>query len=328
VRFAEGGQDLWQARLSDGALRALTRTPAREESWPYWSEAARLLVFEVSPGGGEEARSDLLLLDPATGSERPLARTPARAERWPAWSPDGSRIAYAFWGGEPAAGIALVDPATGGLELLAGDGSGDSFLRPVFAPDGARLVAQRRRARGKEGDSDLWLLAPGAAPKPLLRDPEWFDWKPQFSRDGSRVFFSRRPARGGPNDLASVAIDGGDLRPVVAGPADESSAAPSPTRDEMAFVSDREGASGVFLAGLTGEGARALSGAPGWSEFAPRWSPDGERIALVAAPAALGTPRLLDRASLLATRLRVRDREGSLLLDTPGFMADWMPPWR
>jgi Tol biopolymer transport system component len=204
---------------------------------------------------------------------------------------------------------------------------GDSFVRPAFAPDGARLVAQRR-AMGQGADSDLWLLAPGAAPRPLVRDPDWFDGKAQFSRDGARVLFSRRPPGGGPSDVASAAAAGGDLRLVISGPADEHSASPSPVRDEIAFVSDRDGESGIFLAGIGGENARALPRLPGFSEFAPRWSPDGERIALVAVPAAAGAPRLSEPESLAATRLRVIDREGRLLLDTPGFMADWMSPWQ
>jgi Tol biopolymer transport system component len=327
VRLEGGSQDLWQVRLSDRVERALSRTPEREESWPYWSEAAVRLVFEGAERRGDRiSPSDLWLLDPATGSERRLARTPRRSERWPAWSPGGGRVAFAFWGGRPVNGIALADPQSGALELVAGGAAGDSFLRPAFAPDGARLVAQRRAA-GAGADSDLWLLAPGRAPEPLVRDPRWFDWKPQFSRDGASVYFSRRPVGGGPADVASVAVDGGDLRSVVAGPADEHSAAPSPVRDEIAFVSDRGGASAVFLAGLGGEGARALARAPGWNGFAPRWSPDGERIAIVATPAVAGAPRLGDPESLAQTRLRVVDREGRLLLDTPGFMADWMSPW-
>ncbi len=325
MRIAAGSQDLWQVRLADRAERALARTPARAESWPLWSQAAGLLLFEASEAGGPEVASDLWLLDPASGGEWPLTRTPARAERWAAWSPDGRRVAYAFWGGEPAAGIALADAAGGAVEILAAAGAGDSWLRPAFSPDGAQLVAQRR-AKGARGDTDLWLLAAGAAPRPLLRDPAWFDWRAQFSRDGRRVFFSRRPVGGGPHQVASVAVDGGDLRRLAAF-GDDHSVTPSPTRDEIAFVSESQGTSDVFLAGPGGEGARPLAPTPDWSELAPRWSPDGERIALIATPAAVGTPRLRKPESLRATRLRVLDRQGHLLLDTPGLMADWMPPW-
>jgi hypothetical protein len=38
-------------------------------------------------------------------------------------------------------------------------------------------------------------------------------------------------------------------------------------------------------------------------------------------------PRLGSAATQAETRLRVLDREGGVLLETRGLMADWMPPW-
>ena len=37
--------------------------------------------------------------------------------------------------------------------------------------------------------------------------------------------------------------------------------------------------------------------------------------------------RLSDRAGLAQAHVVVFDRQGRALLDVPGFMPDWMPPW-
>jgi Tol biopolymer transport system component len=202
----------------------------------------------------------------------------------------------------------------------------DFFLRPSFGPGGRRLVAQRRGPDGQ--GSNLWILAPDQAPRPLTSEPAWFDMKARFTRDGSRVIFSRRSASGGPYDIASIATDGSGLRTHTSGPdSDDHSARPSPNRDAFAFVSDRAGSYDVFVAEFEGDRVRQLTHTPDLNEFAPRWSPDGERLVVIATPASAGKPRLVDREHLADARVVVLDRTGQVLFDTPGYNPDWMPPW-
>jgi hypothetical protein len=63
------------------------------------------------------------------------------------------------------------------------------------------------------------------------------------------------------------------------------------------------------------------------NEFAPRWSPDGERLVVIVNDASAGAPRLDDPESLAAIRLRALDRDGRVLFEAPGYNPDWMPPW-
>jgi Tol biopolymer transport system component len=355
VRLIGSSSELMRARLSDGEVGALTGTPDREESWPYWSHPARRLVFQVSPALVGKS-SDLMLWDPDAG-ETPLFETPERDERWPAWSPRGRRLAFAFRsrgpaptapagrarrepkksqggaggqraGGESAAaGVATVDLEGGELAVLARSGPRDFFFRPSFAPDGERLVVQRRGGSGR--GSDLWILSRQAPPRPLTRDPAWFDMKPWFTRDGTRVVYSRRRADGGPRDIESVTVEGGDRRVIASTPrSDDHSARPSPTRDEIAFVSDRDGASQLFLADLSGSAVRKLTDSPERNHVAPRWSPDGERLVVTLSPAEGAEPRLVDQSSLEGAGILVVDRRGEVIFETSGFMPDWMPPWR
>jgi TolB protein len=326
ARVVDGAQDLARVRLSDGAVRPITRTPNRDESWPYWSTHARRVVFQRNEGRGEG--SDLWLWDPESGGEEALAGIEGREERWPVWSPTAPWLVFAFRGGDPVAGVARVDLGLAGrsFELLASSGARDIFFRPSFSSDGRRLVAQRRDASGR--GSSLWILEPGLNPRRLTNDDAWFDLKAWFTLDDSRIVYSRRRADGGPHQVVSVDAAGGDVRPLVeASDADEHSGRPSPTRDEIAFVSNRSGSYDVFLMGLDADAVQALTRTPDLDEYAPRWSPDGERLVVTVVEARAGAPRLGDPAALADARLQVLDREGAVLLETPGLMADWMPPW-
>ncbi|HXK22244.1 MAG TPA: hypothetical protein VMS55_06150 [Myxococcota bacterium] len=325
VRREGAGFDLARARIADGAVRPLWRTPDRDEAWPTWSDAAKRLAFQV---GGRHARepSDLWTWQPGQDEPSPLWRTPHRDEAWPAWSPVAPQLAFAFRGGAQEPGVAVV-AFEGGKQVavpIASAAPPALFLRPRFAPDGASLVAQRRSA----DDSQLFVLVRGREPRALTRDPAWFHLKGAFTRDGSRVVFTRRPRGGGPSQVASVDLSGGDLR-VLAGAdgTDAQSGTPSPKRDEVAFVSSRDGNSELYLAPLDGGAPQRLSRTPDQDEGAPHWSPDGERIAVTLAPREPGGASRRNDETLEGTRVRVVDRSGQVLFEAEGLMPDWMPAW-
>ena len=322
VQVIAGSPDVVRVRLADGALRPVTETPDRDEIWPYWSERARRLVFQVTPDEGE---SDLVVWSEQFG-ERLLGATQSREERWPAWSPVEPELAYAFRGdGIPPSGIAVADFGSGEHRILGNGGPHDPFLRPGWAPDGAALVAQRRLGSGR--GSNLWLLKPGEPPERLTRDRRWLDFKPFFTRDGASIVYSRQPSSGGAGQIVQLVIGGGKRRLATLEGSSDHSARPSPSRDEVVFVSDRAGRPQVHLLQLeTGE-VRRLGELDG-TAFAPRWSPDGELLAVTVAPPGAAEPRLADRQSLANARVVVIDRTGAVRLDVPGLMPDWMPPWR
>jgi len=324
VRIVGASNEIVRVRLADAAAKALTATPAVEETWPYWSELAGRLVYLASPDG---VRHDLMLFDPERGTTTAIAHSPKRDEQWPAWSPRQPQLAFAFRGGSPPSGLALADLPSRSEQLLAAAGEQDFFLRPSFAPDGATLVAQRRGADAR--GSQLWTIAVGGAPQPLTRDPAWFDMKPVYTRDGSEICFSRRPVAGGPSDVLAIPAGGGVPRTLASSPAsNDHSARPSPRRDEIVFVSDRDGPSALYLAPLTGGAPQPLSHDATRNFYAPHWSPDGERVVAIATPIRVGRPQLAEPDSLAETRTVVFDRAGRSIFDAPGFMPDWMPPWR
>jgi Tol biopolymer transport system component len=314
VRREGDSFDLYRARLSDGSVVPLRVTPDVEERWPYWSAGAGLLMFQSRRAG--RSRGDrLVVLDPDDGRVEPVAEPPARNEHWPMWSPDGRAIAYSFsvaTVGESPSGLALVDLATRESEVIAPAGGEVHVIRPEFSPDGEQVLAQRTTSKD---DSKLWMLGSGERPR-RLTDQNEIEQKGRFSRNGDWIVYTRRARIRSPGDLVMIRPDGSEGHVVSSMPAyDDHTARPSPTRDELAFISNRRGNPEAFLVPFTGGRAKRLTRTPHRHENAPRWSPDGEKIALT----------VLEAGEVY--RVVVVDRDGAVLLDVPGQMPDWMPPW-
>jgi Tol biopolymer transport system component len=325
VRVVDRSTEIIRVRLSDGAERAITNTPGRAERWPYWSQSARRLVYQTGDPGDPKS-SDLVLFDPQTNTESALLTTPQREERWPGWSPDGRAVVYAFRGGIPASGVAITNWRQHRDALIARAGNNDFYLRPNFSPGGSRLVVQRL-SPAPEKVSNLWILSPRARPRRLTHDPAWRDSKAWFTRDGSRVVYTRRPAGDGPYDIFGIDTRGGEPVAIIHSDANDHSARPSPSRDEIVFVSDRFGSSDVFTADLGGGGTRILGRTPDTNDLAPRWSPDGELVVVTRVGRTIADFGSMTREALSKARIAVLDREGRQLFETAGAMPDWMPAW-
>lgn len=320
VRSVDGQTDLFRARLSDGAVEPLLSTADVEEVWPYWSDAAGMLLFQHRAVGAQAY--DLSLWSTRSGVV-PLVVTADRDEQWPDWSPDGSRVVFAQRGGATAPGLAWVDVATRAETVIARSNARDVFYRPSFDAAGLRVVAQRRDAQGR--GSTLWIAARDAAPQKVTRESGCEELKPFFTRDGASIVFTRQCGAAPREVMRADAAGAVTALPGVRAGADEHSARPSPTRDEVAFVSDRNGARDVFLVPLAGGEPVNLTDTPDRDEFAPRWSPDGERLVLTSAPRK-PPGREGDRLDPRTTRLVVVDRNARILFETEGLMPDWMPP--
>lgn len=327
VRDEGGNADLMRARLSDHRVVRVAHTPEREERWPYWSSVANLVVFQTRSYRASLI-TDLRLWDPSTGEERSLTRTPKRDERWPTWSPTAPEVAFVFKYPRGRSGIALLDAESLRTRVVARTGPRDAFRRPTFAPDGRSFVAERRTPAEL---TRLWLLEPGQPPRILTREPDRVDGKAGFAPDGASLVFTRRPRQKGPGDLARLDLATGEETVFASLPeADDHSGKLSPVRDELVFVSDRDGNHDIFLAEPPEGEARNLTRTPDLTEGAPIWSPDGERIAILrwATDASRTNVRPGEiRPDPARAQIAVIDRNGRVLFETDGTMADWMPAW-
>lgn len=325
--------DLWRARLFDRAARPLIQTPDRDESRPVWSESASALVLEARPAAARYPAPGRLVLWKA-GQERELPGERAYSELWAAWAPREARLVYVVRRLRPAAGdglirngVALVDLAEDEHTLLAGGTARDRYARPAFSPDGRLVVVEHRTPRPLVTRLALFNGS-GDAPR-VLTSERYHATQPSFTRDGRYILFSRRDGVRGPRDLMRMEPDGSGLQPFASRPeSDEHAAVGSPTRDEVAFISNRDGKRDVHLVPLAGGPARNLSKDLALEVTAPCWSPDGAHIALTAFPYDAARPKESRQRNGPATaQVLVLDREGRVVLQTSGFAPDWMPPW-
>lgn len=333
VRVTDAGDtDVFQARIADGAVRQLAETPEWLESNPEWLPSVQRVLYVARPVADPTASSRLMIRDPLRGDAAAVSEKSFLKEWDVSASADGKRLAYIFEsppGIVPPMGVRVASPMTGLDAMLGSVPQASAYLSPRFSPEAASVAVQ---IHGKNRGDDLWLLLNDGQREPLVNDRRWDDTAPRFTSLGSSIFFSRSafrraPRRRGRNAGRQVEpLGGGDVcRVQVAtkqvdcviqsGDAREHAVEPSPTREEIVFVREKDGASDLFLAEFEGGNERQLTDSPDRAERGPVWSPDGDRIAYADGRAA--QPRIV-----------VIDRQGAVLFETLGAQPGWAPPFQ
>jgi Tol biopolymer transport system component len=321
VRQTERGLDLFRARLADGAVRELTRTPDRNEDWPTWSDSAARLAFLTAPTE-ERSSWDLLVWSAGKRGQAALYES-GRTEYFLDWSPTAPTLAYSHQAADGNFVVAQIDIEHNTRLLLARVTGGGILARPSYSFDGRRILAQQVGS----GVSQLLVLEPDRNPRLLTGEPAFYDDHGRFTRDDAWVVFDRRASWDAPGDVLLVRPEGGEARNLTESPEhDDHSPRPSPVRTEITFVSDRTGANDVYVLDYESGQLRNLTGTPDQGEWMPQFSPDGERIAFVVLPPAFRVGKApLDYRQ---ARIAVVDREGRRLFETAGINPYWMPAWR
>ncbi|NNE44155.1 MAG: hypothetical protein HKN12_08090, partial [Gemmatimonadetes bacterium] len=202
------------------------------------------------------------------------------------WSPDGTRIAFpSKKGGEDV--LNILDVNTGDvLETLSFQF--DALYSPSFHPAGDRIVFSAIRG----GKSDLWMVE--LADRNLIRmtDDPYMVRDPQWSPDGRRIAFVTD--RGADTDLKNLVfgkpkvgileVETGDITVLPYQEGKNITPQWGPEGNEIAFVSDRDGISNLYVQDLHDGSLHRLTnlitGVTGIIESSPpfSWSRDGRRI--------------------------------------------------
>jgi Tol biopolymer transport system component len=280
----DGNTEIYVLELRDGLPagppRRLTSDPA-EDDFPLWAPGRQTLSFLTNRDGNWE----LYLMDADGGNPRRLTSTPGY-EHSPAWSPDGSSIAFATDRDAGDWEIYLME-ADGGRPRNLTQATGFDYS-PTWSPDGRRIAFVSER----DGNAELYVMDATGGGLTRLSSNDRHDslsaaaWSP----DGSRLVFQANIA--GSIEVCVLDLDTRAVRQLTTGnaPAWNAPLDPmgqhlvnvtavwSPDGRQILFVSNRDGASDLFLMTADGQEARNLTGpqrqaGDAYANYSPHWAP-------------------------------------------------------
>jgi Tol biopolymer transport system component len=278
----EDNFDIYVKRMGQEATARLTTDP-RFDSWPRWSPDGRSIAFLRSIGNDETA---LLLIPPVGGPERQVGRFYTRSMFATqlasiCWTPDSR---YLILSGSQSRSesnrILRVSVETGEVKTLAvAEGVGDGYTWPAISPDGSTLAMVRLHGGGS---IELLFLSGNFEPKgsqgvpwangdvgPVAWTADGRDLIASMGLSFQSSLYRVRPGRGEPRVLPGIG-QGAAMAAVA-------------TRgSRMAFVRTFRDTN-IWQIRLDGgeRGAPTIQklASSTFREVAPRYSPDGKRLA-------------------------------------------------
>ena len=221
------------------------------------------------PGGSSVDLRTLVWVN-REGGEEPLV-TPPEAYTWARVSPDGSRVVVDILDFENQ-DVWVADAARGTLGKVTTDAARDN--RPIWTPDGQRVVFTSRREGGwgffsksADGTGLVEKLHTGEA-----RNLAAAGW----SSDGATLVFDYIVPRSA-RDIGMLSMDSDEAwQPLLQTEANEGDPAISPDGKWMAYTSDETGQAEVYVERFPDLGQRRQISTAGGAQ--PVWSPDGREL--------------------------------------------------
>jgi TolB protein len=250
---------LWRQDVnSEGGLQL---TDGRGYDYqPDWSPDGKSVVYCAY----QRDAIELWLLNLETGKTQQLTNGGA-VNVEPRWSPDGKRIVYVSTAYNKRFHIFVADVRDGKLERavrLTGETKGalsryyysafDTEISPVWSRDGEEIlfISNRGHIHGAGG---FWRMKAqsGAAAREIYYEETNWKARPDFSPDGSRIVYSSYLGRSW-HQLWVMPAGGGDVFPVSYGDWDETNVRWSPDGGKLAFISNRNGNTELWLQTIPG----------------------------------------------------------------------------
>lgn len=223
---------------------------------------------------GRDGNKELYVMGVDGSDLRRLTDTPAD-EEFPVWSPDGHQIAFVSSldsrTGEPPIEYFVVNVDGSGLAKLA-----ETEILSVppaieWSPDGSRIALSLRI----DGRWDIHVVnADGTGLANVTSDPN-DESQPLWSPNGSQIIYERH---GEATSLHTMNADGTEQARLTE---NGWSASWSPDGVQIAFISNRDGNTEVYVMNADGTGVVNVSQHPGLDgPFGGiAWSPDSSRLA-------------------------------------------------
>lgn len=239
------------------AERQLTFDPVYDAA-NSWSPDGRFVLFSrtvttLTPRSHEDSGLGIYVMESDGHNIRTLIS--GSGNNWGgAWSPDGTKILFAS-NRSGNYDVWLADHNGRHLKQLTTDEFDD--LYPAWSPDGAKIYFISNRS----GEVAIWRMEPSGANQAQISTGGEGDWIPSVSPDGKWIAFgSPRPPQSG-----------------RIGPA------PALRKDTRLDTVVASGLGHIWIVSTEGSEYRQLTQGDG-NDWAPKWSPDGEKIVFVRGP--------------------------------------------
>jgi Tol biopolymer transport system component/imidazolonepropionase-like amidohydrolase len=273
-----GTYGIWEVDVGSGVARRRVDGPGNEYS-PSVAPDGERLAWVTDDEGGAVAFGD--------GADRVTHRVELEGATGyaPSWSPNGRMVAYVtISGGRSELRVTAADGSAGTGSTVTGTDEDVFPFRASWARDGRLVYTGDGHVRSVTADggreADIGFRATVTLERPSYRkrlrsfDPEGAQpvrgiVSPSLAPDGDRVAFSAL------GDLWVMEI-GGRPRRLTDDPWVEADPVWSPDGSRLAYVSDREGGSDLYVRDLA-EGVDRRLTTDGAAM--PAWSPDGLEIA-------------------------------------------------
>ena len=206
------------------------------------------------------------------------------------------------------------------LLFSAGYGTEQSPYRILFLSDRDRQGQGQAGGPGSfVGLFDYFLMNPNGTDLFKLTEAQrldlWVSLAAERSPDGSKLLFMSFHANGFSDDIVLLNPDGTVQAKLTDNKWRDSAPTWSPEGSKIAFVSNRDGGSDIFVMDADGTNQVNLTQDPDSSERDPQWSPDGSKIVFVS-----------DRHGGHNLHIMNRDGTGQTNL-TSGLDSDQDPRW-
>lgn len=263
------GWDIYAIAIGSSMLRRLTYHSAEDVS-ATWSPDGSKIIFISDRSGGK----DVWWMN-ADGSNSPIRLTyNINDDLSPIWSPDGSYIVHVYDGQ-----IWIMDANGGSKVALTDSGIVDSCANPRWSPDGVHLIFET-------GSGDLYAVKFTGSPdlystwNPAVKvttDPGT-DLSPAWNETGSKIAFVSD--RSGNNEIYILSqvvgtfenADPGGTIFLTSNSGSDTSPIYSADGSTIAFVSDRDGDSEIYVINADGSNLIRLTNNTG-NDTSPVWAP-------------------------------------------------------
>jgi TolB protein len=264
VVYSMGGS-LWRQKIDSGAALQVTDGPGYDYQ-PDWSPDGKWIVY----CSYQKDAIELWRLDVTTGKSHPLTESGA-VNVEPRWSPDGRKIAFVSTSYNKRFHIFAAEIQDGRLANITRlteetksslpryyYASYDAEINPVWSRDGKEILFVSNRGH-IYGTGGFWRMAaePGATPQEIHYEETTWKARPDFSPDGSKIVYSSYLGRQW-HQLCVMPATGGDAFPIAYGDWDETYARWSPDGRTLAFISNRNGNTELWLQTVPGGLQRPL----------------------------------------------------------------------